>query len=135
MTLTTTRWPSISAGARLVAPGTLVPPEWQVEKDSAANRWSRLTITPDNTQFESQVVSGGWTFFFMATTITATAFGFSRQRMFYTALARLVAAVTLQKCNCVEVDDVSVRSFLGIPYVRVSGHPLHIQKGMVFSGQ
>ena len=60
----TTQWPSISAGARLVAPGTLLPPEWQVEKDSAANRWSRLTTTPDNTQFESQVASGGWTFFF-----------------------------------------------------------------------
>jgi len=130
-----TGWPSISAGARLVAPGTLVPPEWQVENDSAANGWSRLTTVSDNRQLESQLASAGWTFFFMATTITATAFGFSRQRMFHAALARLIAAVTLQKCNCVEVDDVSVRSFVGIPYVRVSGHPRHIQKGMIFSGQ
>jgi hypothetical protein len=119
----------------VVAPGTLVPPEWQVDNDSAASRWSRLTTVPDNRQLESQLASAGWTFFFMATTITATAFGFSRQRMFDAALARLIAAVTLQKCNCVEVDDVSVRSFVGIPYVRVSGHPRHIQKGMVFSGQ
>jgi hypothetical protein len=130
-----TGWPSISAGARLVAPGTVVPPEWQVENDSSASGWSRLTTVPDNRQLESQLAGAGWTFFFMATTITATAFGFSRQRMFDAALARLIAAVSLQKCNCVEVDDVSVRSFVGIPYVRVSGHPRHIQKGMVFSGQ
>jgi hypothetical protein len=130
-----TRWPSIGAGCRLVAPGTLVPPEWQVENDSDASRWSRLTTVHDNRQLESQLASAGWTFFFIATTITATAFGFSRQRMFDTALARIVAAATLQKCNCVEIDNVSVRSFLGIPYVHVSGHPRHIQKGKVFSGQ
>ena len=35
-----TRWPSIGGGSRLVAPGTLVPPEWQVEHDSDAS-WSR----------------------------------------------------------------------------------------------
>jgi hypothetical protein len=105
-----------------------------VENHSVASRWSRLTTTSDNRQLESQLARAGWTFFFMATTITATAFGFSRQRMLDTALARLTAAVTLQKCNCVEVDDVSVRSFLGIPYMRISGHPRHIQKGMAFSG-
>ena len=134
MTLTT-GWPSISAGARLVAPGTIVPLEWQVENGSAASHWSRLTTTSDNKQLESQLAGAGWTFFFMATRITATAFGFNRQKMLDTAMARLMATVTLHKCNCVEIDNVSVRSFLGMPYVRVSGHPRHIQKGMVFSGQ
>jgi hypothetical protein len=43
--------------------------------------------------------------------------GFSRQRMFDTALARLIVAVSLQQCNCVEIDDASVSSFRGIPYV------------------
>lgn len=106
-----------------------------MDNDSAAGRWSQLTSALDNRQLESQLASSGWTFFFMATPITATAFGFSRQRMFDTALARIVAAVTLQKCNCVEIDYVCANSFLGIPYVRVLAHPRHIQKGMVFSGQ
>src|SRR5262245_27318547 len=128
-----TKWPSLGAGARLVAPGTLLPPEWQVEGDSADRRRSPLVPTADNTELE-KLASAGWTFFFMATTITTTAFGFSRPRMLDAALARLMAAVTLQKCNCVEIDDISVRSFLGIPYVRISAHPRHIQKGMVFSG-
>jgi hypothetical protein len=130
-----TRSTSIGARSLLVAPGTLVPPEWQVENDSDASRWSRLTTVHDNRQLERQLASDGWTFFFSATAIAATAFGFSRQRMLDTALARIVAAVTLQKCNCVEIDNVSVRLFLGIPYVHVSGHPRHIQKGMAFSGQ
>ena len=126
---------SVGAGTRLVAPGTLLPPQWQVEGYSADSRWSRLVKTIDNKQLESELASAGWTFFFMATTITTRAFGFSRPRMLNAAMARLMAAVTLHKCNCVEIDDISTRSFLGLPYVRIAAHPRHIQKGMVFSGQ
>ena len=40
----------------------------------------------------------------------------------------------LQKCNCLEIDEVATRSFLGMPGVSVSAHTRHIQKGMTFSG-
>jgi hypothetical protein len=35
------------------------------------------------------------------------------------------------RMQCLEIDDVATRWFLGLPYVSVSGHPRHIQKGVV----
>jgi hypothetical protein len=55
--------------------------------------------------------------------------------MIHAALKRLIANVKLQKCNCLEIDDVATHSLLGMPYVSVSAHPRHIQKGMLFSGR
>ena len=53
----------------------------------------------------------------------------------HSALRRAITRVSQQKCNCLEIDAVTSHSFLGIPYVTVSGHPRHIQKAAVFSGQ
>ena len=86
-------------------------------------------------ELEKELASAGWTFFYMAGKITTTAFGFDRQKTVHTALKRLIASVRLQKCNCLEIDAVASRSFWGMPYVRVSAHSRHIQKGVVFSGQ
>ena len=129
------QWQSLSAGTFLIARGTPLPPAWRLEDDSVASGWSRLANTFDSHQREKELVTAGWTFFFMAGAITATAFGLSRPRMLDAALARLIAAVSLQRCNCLEIDDAGMSSFLGIPYARISAHPRHIQKGMVFSGQ
>lgn len=38
------------------------------------------------------------------------------------ALSRLLVAVRLQQCNCLEVESAGVYSLTGIPYVRISGH-------------
>lgn len=128
-------WPSLSIGSLLIAPGSPLPPEWFLEKGSVVSGWSRVTNTFDRLQLEKELATAGWTFFFMADAITTTAFGLSRSRMLNAALTRLIAAVRLQRCNCLEIDDVGMRSFLGIPYVSISAHPRHIQKGMVFCGQ
>jgi hypothetical protein len=135
MTFTATHWPPFGAGAVLIAPGADLPPEWRLEYAPAVNGWSRLANTFDLRRFEREQVAGGWTFFFMAGAITATAFGWNRPRMFDIALARLLSAMKLQECNCLELNDVGMRSFLGIPYLRISAHPRHIQKGAVFSGR
>ena len=85
-------------------------------------------------EFENELATTGWTFFYMAGGVRATAFGFDRQKTVYTALKRLIASVRLQKCNCLEIDEVAMHAFLGLPYVSVSAHSRHIQKGLVFSG-
>ena len=126
---------SLSAGTFLIARGTPLPPAWRLEDDSVASGWSRLANSFDSHQLEKELVAAGWTFFFMAGAITTTAFGLSRPRRFDAALARLITAVRLQSCNCLEIDEVGMRSFLGMPYVRISAHSRHIQKGLVFSGQ
>jgi len=71
----------------------------------------------------------------MATSIKMTSFGFDRTKMVHAALKRVITNVKEQGCNCLEIDGVTMHSFLGMPYASVSAHPHHIQKGMVFSGR
>ena len=82
--------------------------------------------------FEKEVREAGWTFFFMAGEIKATVFGFDRQKTLRTALKRLIANVKSQNCNSIEITQVTGKSFLRLPYVSVSAHPRHLQKGLVF---
>jgi hypothetical protein len=49
------------------------------------------------------------------------------------ALKRVMASVREDGCNSLQIQAVERRSFLGMPYVSVSAHPRHIQKGNLFS--
>jgi hypothetical protein len=48
------------------------------------------------------------------------------------ALKLLITAVGLQKCNCLEINNIAPLSFLGMPDVSLSAHSRHIQIGRVF---
>jgi len=125
---------TIGPGAILVQATTLLPEPLRLETDSNGCGWARVANTLDGCQLEKKLGAVGWTLFYMAGAIRTTVFGFKRQSMLHTALNRLIASARLQKCNCLEIDDIATHSFLGIPYVNVSAHSRHIQKGMVFSG-
>lgn len=125
----------ITPGTILMDKDTLRPPCLQLEDDTYPNAWMSVkhNLTPQ--ELEKELSTTGWTLFYLASPIMTNAFGFDRARMIHAALKRLITQAKLQKCNCLEIDDVATRSFLGIPYVSVSAHPRHIQKGLVFSGQ
>ncbi len=127
-------WPWLTARALLVAPGTPLPAEWRLDDDCTAGGWSRVVSTFDRLQLEKETENAGWRFFFMAGTVTSCAAGFSGPGRVDSALKRLIAKATREKCNSVEIDGVAMRSFLGLPYVSITAHLRHIQKGLVFSG-
>jgi hypothetical protein len=124
----------ISHGAILVEMSTLLPEPMRLESNSTDSGWARVEDNLDGQQLEKKLATAGWTLFYMAGGIRTTAFGFKREGMIHAALKRLIAAVSLQNCNCLEIDDVAMHSFLGIPYVSIAGHSRHIQKGMVSAG-
>jgi hypothetical protein len=126
---------TIRPGAIFVKKGTLLPEPLRLENDATATGWAPIASDSDGRPLEKKLAGAGWTFFYMAGAIKTTAFGFEKSRMIHRALKRLFTTVTLQKCNCIEIDDVATHTFLGIPYVSVSAHARHIQKGMVFSGE
>jgi len=125
----------ITPGTILMDKDTLRPQCFQLEDDPYPNAWMSVRHTLTSHELEKELATAGWTFFYMAGAIRTMAFGFDRARMIHAALKRLIANVKLQRCNCLEIDDVATRSFLGMPYVSVSAHPRHIQKGIVFSGR
>jgi hypothetical protein len=119
---------TINSGDTLVERNTLLPDSLRLETDSAADGWARVADSLDGHELQKRLATAGWTFFYMAGTITASGFGAAA------ALKRLITAVRLQKCNCVEIDDIRTRSLFGVPYVSLSAHSRHIQSGRTFAG-
>jgi hypothetical protein len=68
----------------------------------------------------------------MAGVIKSTVFGFDRQKRLGEALARLLTSVKSQHCNSIEITQVTEKSFLKVPYVTMSAHARHLQKGLQF---
>jgi hypothetical protein len=124
----------ITSGVLLIERDALRPRCFEVEPGSHPNGWIFIKQPLTLQQLEKELSASGWTFFFMAGPIRATAFGFNREKTVYAALNRGVKAVRRLRCNCVQIERVEMHSFLGIPYVSLSVRPRHIQKGMFFAG-
>ncbi|MGA2711628.1 MAG: hypothetical protein ABSG41_00855 [Bryobacteraceae bacterium] len=123
----------ITPGTILIEKGTVLPPSFRLESQPYAGAWMPVGGRSSH-DVEHELTATGWTFFYMAGEVTAKACGFDRQKAVNTALNRLIASVRLQNCNCLEIDEVAMHSFLGMPYVSVSAHSCNIQKGPLFSG-
>jgi hypothetical protein len=123
----------INTGTLLIEEGTALPKSLRLESEHYSNGWAAITNV--RSEFNSEVKQAGWTFFFMAGDIRATVFGFDRDKAVHTAIERIITNVKSQKCNCLEIIQVTMKSFLRVPYVSVSAHSRHIQKSMTFSSQ
>jgi len=122
----------ITAGNILVQEGTSLPKSLLLQSESNSNGW--VAVKDARSTFEKAIQEAGWTFFFMAGEIKANVFGFDRQKARRAALNRLIADAKSQHCNSIEITRVVDKSFLRVPYVSISAHPRHLQKGMCFSG-
>ena len=120
----------ITAGSILVEAGVHLPNALHVQNDS--NGWA--AVKENRSTFEKTVEEAGWTFFFMAGEIEATVFGFDKQKALRVALKRLITDAESQHCNSMEITRITDKSFLRFPYVSVSAHARHLQKGNLFSG-
>lgn len=119
---------TIGRGVVLVERSTLLPEPCRLDGDSTGSAWAQVANNGDVHQLEQKIAAAGWTFFFMAGTIRASAFGFDRQRMIHSALQRLFKTVKGQNCNCLEIDDVESHSFWGMPCVSISAHSRRISR-------
>jgi len=123
---------AIAVGSILVEGGTLLPGSQLLQGKPDSNGWAALN--GGRSGFEKEIREEGWTFFFMAGEIRSTVFGFDRQKTLRAALKRLIANVKSQHCNSIEITQVTAKSFFKVPYVSVSAHARHLQKGLTFSG-
>lgn len=124
----------IIAGTILIEKSTLLPEPLRLETTPYSGNWAAIT-SPGRYQLDKELTSAGWTLFYMAGRIRTSAFGLHQQTRVRTAVRRAIVDVQSQRCNCVEIDDIRNKSFLGVPYVSVSAHPRHIQENGVFRGR
>ena len=122
----------IKSGTILIEEGATLPKTLTRQSAPYSSGWT--VVTSSRSDFEKDISLAGWTFFFLAGNLEATVFGFDKQRAASTAVDRIVANAKSRECNCLEITQVKTNSFLGVPYVSVSAHPRHLQKGMLFSG-
>src|SRR5260370_8631618 len=123
---------TITAGSILIEEGTHLPKSLLLQSESNSNGVEGVKDACST--FEKTIQEAGWNFFLMAGEIKATVFGFDRQKALCAALKRLIADVKSQHCNSIEITRVIGKSFLKVPYVSVSAHPRHLQKGVFFPG-
>lgn len=115
--------------------GTILVKEWPgmpqlsgLETEPSCFRgWSMVKV-PDAFTFDRTIHVAGWNFFFMSTEVKATFLGHLEPEKIQGALKRILAEVKPQHFNGLEVTDVVVRRFFGVPYVTVSAHSRHIQQ-------
>jgi hypothetical protein len=123
---------AIKTGTILIETSALMPASVVLGAESSTSGWS-LVAHPGLNELDTAIGKAGWTFFFMAGEIKITAFGVDTEGAVRRAMKRVITNVTSQNCNCVEITEVSRKSFLGMPYVNISAHSRHIQPSSAFA--
>src|ERR1044071_4416473 len=96
----------LNSGVLLIERDALRPGCFEVEADLHTNAWMLIRQTLAPQQLEKELSATGWTFFFMAGLIRATAFGFDRDKAINAALRRGIQSVERQRCNCLQIESV-----------------------------
>ena len=125
---------AVKTGTILIERGAFMPGSLRLEGNSFSSRW-RSVSNLDLNGLDTAINKAGWTFFFMAGEIKITAFGFDQERAVRRAVNQVITNAESHKCNCVEITEVSAKSFLGMPYVNVTAHSRHIQESPAFGNR
>jgi hypothetical protein len=115
----------------LIEDGTTTPESLVLRTEPYSAGWSFILKSTSH-ELGRHLESAGWTFFYMAGEIRSTAFGFKDQSRTARALTHAMEAAKLQNCNCLEIDQIRHRSFLGLPYTTLGAHARHIQRSRMF---
>ncbi|MFZ0759764.1 MAG: hypothetical protein WAM69_07445 [Candidatus Sulfotelmatobacter sp.] len=100
----------------------------QLESEPCWGNWT-LVSTLDGVSVDRKIRAAGWNFFFMAAEVKAMFFGVPGATKIQDALQRILAKVKQEHFNGLEVTGIVASHFLGVPYVTVSAHSRHMQRG------
>jgi hypothetical protein len=122
---------TMESGMILVEEGTLMPDSFLISTKPYGAGWSSVENFTRG-QLGAGLEAAQWTFFYMAGEIRGTAFGFQEQSRMRRAVLKVIQAVKLQHCNCLEMTHVRRQSFCGIPSVTIVAHARQIQLSRCF---
>jgi hypothetical protein len=111
----------------LMLSGTLMPESFPLHLKPYWKAW-RLIGNSDAHTLDRDARRAGWSFFFIKGTVQAYMLGSGTEGTLRRAMRRIFAKVKSSGFNCLEVSEVIVSRFLGIPYVRVTAHSRHFQR-------
>jgi hypothetical protein len=119
--------PAVQVGAILIEEWPLMTQRFGLESEPYSGNWSLVKVL-DGYALERKMRASGWNFFFMAAEVKAMFFGGVGAKKIQNALKRILGKVKQQHFNGLEVTEIVVKRFLGVPYTVVSAHSRHFQQ-------
>lgn len=117
----------IKEGSVLMLSGTPTPESVPLYLKSYWKAW-KVIANSDGHLLDQDLRRAGWNFFFIAGVVHAYVLGNGSAGTVKRALRHIAGKVKSAGFNCIQVSDVTVGRFLGIPYLRISAYSRHIQK-------
>ena len=123
----------IQVGTILIDGGRFKAPVSGLGSEPYAGNWSTVKDL-DSAAMDHKLSADGWGFFFMAAAVKASALGSVGGKNIGNALSRIFKKIRKEDFNCLEITEIVGKRFLGIPYITVSAHSRHIQRGYCIGG-
>jgi hypothetical protein len=119
--------PEVHAGTILIEDRPGMAHSMGIESEPYAGHWSVVRLL-DGFALDRKIHAAGWNFFFMAGEVKTTFFGALGAKNIRKALKRILARMSGQDFNCLEVTGITASRLVGVPYTTVSAHWRHIQQ-------
>ena len=119
----------LTMGTLLIEEGVVLPESLQVESEPYSNGW-RIVKGLDGYGLDRTMSGAGWTCFYMANEISASAVALSEEKSLYKAVNQILTKLKLERFNSLEITQVVTKRLLGLPHTTVSAHARHIQESM-----
>ena len=116
----------MNIGTIFIEEGTPSPSSLKFESEPYSNGW-RSVKNLNGCELDRRLRAVGWNLFSLAQ-IKASVVGFNRERAVRRAVKRVLAKVTSDDLNALEIGQVAVKRFLGLTYV--SAYARHLQESM-----
>jgi hypothetical protein len=117
----------IRRGTLIVSSGIALPASASVRTASCCDGWRKIT-NMDAHGLDKRMNDMGWTCFQRAAPETANVLGFGGPRTLEKALRRIIRRLGVTKFNCLEITQITQRSFAGISYVHVTAGARNIRQ-------
>jgi hypothetical protein len=120
---------AFSAGTIVLKNDVRLPDGVKIETEPCAPGWKVIT-NMDGYALDRAIRKAGGNFFCVADAINVRAAGIQGPRRTERGVKKLAAHANKGQFNALEIMTVSAKSFLGVPYVKISARSRHIQQSM-----
>jgi hypothetical protein len=110
---------TVQVSTILVKESPLMPELFGLEIEHYSGNWN-VVKTLDAFAVDRKIRGAGWNFFFMGAEVKAMLFGAIGAKKIQNALHRIFGKVRQQPFNALEVTEIVLKRFLGVPYTIVS---------------
>jgi hypothetical protein len=116
----------VQKGSVMVLLGTQTPSSVPLAVKAYWKNW-KLVGNSDAHDLDENLRRAGWNFFFVAGSVRGWTAG-SGETAIRRTMQRVLGKVKSAEFNCLQIAEIRIARFLGIPYVKVEAFSRHIQR-------